>query len=72
MNSPDNFSENYGTYKTPCHNFNEKYFGETGRSLEQRIDYHRRDVHNGSASNVIFLHIQKKGHSIDWIGIQVG
>ena len=32
--SPGNSSENCRTYEIPCHNCNEKYFGETGRSLE--------------------------------------
>ena len=65
-NSSDNFIENCGTYEILCHNCNEKYFGETGRSLEQRIKEHKRDVHNGNISNAMFLHIQEKGHSIDW------
>ena len=30
-----------------CHNWNEKYFGETRRSLEQRVKEQKRDVYNG-------------------------
>ena len=61
-NLPDSFSENYETYKIPCHNCNEKYFGETRIPLEQRIKEPKRDVFNGSA---IFLHIQEKGYYWD-------
>ena len=64
-NSPDNFNENYETYEIPCHNCNEKYFKEIGRSLEQRIKEHKRDVHYGSTSNAMFLHIQGKDHSFN-------
>ena len=66
VSTTDNYCESYRTYKIPCHNCNEKYFGETGRSLEQRIKEHKSDVHNGSSSNVMFLHIKEKGNSIDW------
>ena len=49
-----------------CNNCNEKYFRETGRTLEQRIKEHKRDVRNGNTNNAMFVHIMNKSHSINW------
>ena len=34
-------------YSIPCHNCNDKYIGETSRSLGTRMIEHRRDIDNG-------------------------
>ena len=65
-NSPGSLHESYGTYEINCNNCNEKYYGETGRTLEQRIKEHKRDVRNGNTNNAMFVHIMNKSHSINW------
>ena len=54
------------TYVISFNNCPKKYFGETGRSVNTRINEHKRDVRNGNENNAIFLHIQNTQHSINW------
>ena len=44
--------------------------GETGRSLQQRIKEHKKDVHNSNTSYAMFLHIKER--VIQLIRIQLG
>ena len=66
INNRPNTNEQCGTYEISCNNCPKKYFGETGRSVNTRINEHKRDVRNGNENNAIFLHIQNTQHSINW------
>ena len=58
--------EQSGTYEIRCNDCPQKYFGETGRDLNTRINEHKRDVRNCNSNNAIYLHIQNYQHLINW------
>lgn len=63
-NSPD---DSKGcVYRIPCNNCNKVYFGQTGKSLEQRIKQHKYSVRTGQESNAVFVHMSENNHCIDW------
>ena len=50
----------------PCKDCNSMHFGETGRSLEVRIEEHKRACRIDSENNMIAKHSWEKDHRINW------
>ena len=65
LNNEGKSKTNIGVYSVPCKDCNSMYFGETGRSLEVRIEEHKRAM-LGSENNMIAKHTWEKDHSINW------
>ena len=53
-------------YKVQCHDCEEVYVDETGRTLKKRISEHKQAVKRGSRKNGIAVHVMDKGHTINW------
>ena len=53
-------------YTIPCHNCNTNYVGETGRTLQKRIEEHKSAVRRGDEKNGIAVHVKKTQHDINW------
>ena len=62
----DNNKKEVGVYEIPCKDCNEKYFGESGRSLETRKDEHKKAYDNFQQNNALVKHSFDKDHRIDW------
>ena len=43
-----------GVYKIPCKDCDKAYYGQTGRSLQNRITEHKRSVRYGQNNSAIF------------------
>ena len=55
-----------GVYRIPCKDCDKSYYGQTGRSLSQRITEHKRSVRYGQETSAIFQHIMNEEHRIEW------
>ena len=55
-----------GVYKIPCKGCDKAYYGQTGRSLQNRINEHKRSVRYGQNNSAIFQHVASAGHQIGW------
>ena len=60
-----------GVYNIPCKDCDRSYYGQTGRSIKQRILEHKRAVRYGQESSAIFQHIRNTGHQINWDNSEV-
>ena len=63
---PRDTSPTVGVYNIPCNECPNQYIGMTGRSLEQRLKEHKRDVRTGVETNALFCHMRDAGHAIKW------
>ncbi|XP_069186448.1 uncharacterized protein [Procambarus clarkii] len=43
-----------------------QYFGETGRTLNDRLKEHKRSVMSADTNNALFCHVRDSNHPIDW------
>ena len=43
-----------------------QYFGETGRTLNDRLKEHKRCVKSADTNNALFCHVRDSNHPIDW------
>ena len=59
---------NVGVYSTPCKDCNCRYYGETGRQLDVRLEEHRRDCRIGSQTSMVAKHTLELSHRINWAG----
>ena len=50
----------------PCRECNLKYTGQTGKSLEVRVNQHKDAVRLGHANNAVFKHVRDTNHAINW------
>lgn len=65
--SEDRFEQKDLIYKIDCRNCDCSYIGETGRTLNKRIEQHKNEVQNKSSTNGIYQHLKaNKKHSIMW------
>ena len=55
-----------GVYEIPCMQCNQKYFGESGRGLQTRLEEHRYAYENHSQNSAIVSHAFNKDHQINW------
>ena len=55
-----------GVYNIPCKDCDRSYYGQTGRSINQRILEHKRAVRYGHDNSAIFQHIASTGHQMNW------
>ena len=55
-----------GVYNIPCKACDRSYYGQTGRSINQRILEHKRAVRYGHDNSAIFQHIASTGHQMNW------
>ena len=55
-----------GVYNIPCRDCDKSYYGQTGRSINQRILEHKRAVRYGQENSGIFQHVANTGHRINW------
>ena len=55
-----------GVYNIPCKDCDRSYYGQTGRSINQRILEHKRAVRHGHENSGIFQHVAHTGHRINW------
>lgn len=53
-------------YKIPCSGCNLAYYGETKKTLKDRMNQHRADVRHHRTSNSLVVHIEKCGKLPDW------
>ncbi len=53
-------------YTVPYKNCNRFYFGQTGKTLEQRKKQHKYLFRTGQESSALFIHVRDTNHSIDW------
>lgn len=53
-------------YLIPCRECEEGYVGETGRTLQKRIEEHKTAVRRGDEKNGIAVHVKKTNHTINW------
>ena len=58
--SPD---RNIGVYSIPCNFCNQKYIGQTGKLLDERLKQHRYNVSKGDKSSALFIHMQEYDHN---------
>ena len=60
-----------GVYCVPCLECNECYIGETGRSLNIRLDEHRHACRRGNSYNAIATHSLEQDHRIGFNSSQI-
>jgi hypothetical protein len=53
-------------YQIECQTCNRLYIGETARSLDKRLDEHRK-----TTTSAVNEHVKDTGHKIDWEGVKV-
>ena len=56
-------------YRTPCNGCPRVYVGQTGRTLAQQLEEHKRALH--LAQSVAVEHAAQESHDIDWEGATV-
>ena len=50
----------------PCLDCDKSYYGQTGRSINQRISEHKRSIRYGQENSSVFQHVKDTGHRINW------
>ena len=55
-------------YRITCDECDWSYVGETGRTLRDRVQEHKRAVRNWSRSSEIANHVEETGHRVNWEG----
>ena len=58
-------------YRITCEGCNWSYVGETGRTLRERVQEHKRAVRTWSQSSEIANHVVETGHHMNWEGATV-
>ena len=58
-------------YSIPCNNCNKKYFGESSRGLNARLEEHKSDVRYHRISNALVQHIDECNHLPNWTSAEV-
>ena len=53
-------------YKIPCNKCNKFYIGQTSKSLQQRLEQHKKSVRYAQENNAVFCHVRDHNHSINW------
>ena len=53
-------------YEVACKDCDQKYIGETKRTMKKRLTEHKYAVCRGDEKNGIAVHANKFNHSIDW------
>ena len=53
-------------YSIPCNSCHKKYFGESCRGLEKRLEEHKKDVRYHKISNALVQHIDECSHLPNW------
>ena len=53
-------------YEVACKDCDQKYIGETKRTMKERLTEHKYVVRRGDEKNGIAVHANKFNHSIDW------
>jgi len=53
-------------YRIPCSSCSWSYVGETGRTIGERINEHKRAVRQWSVSSEVATHVSETGHGINW------
>ena len=53
-------------YEVACKDCDQKYIGETKRTMKKRLTEHKYAVRKGDEKNGIAVHANKFNHSIDW------
>ena len=61
-----NSSSEAGVYKIPCHDCDNFYVGETGRSIPTRISEHKRDIVMNKPESAIANHVSNFGHRMNF------
>ena len=62
----DKVRDNVGVYYIPCSNCDSRYIGETGRSLEIRLEEHKRACRLGLPNSMAARHSLELDHRINW------
>ena len=66
-----------GIYRVPCSDCSSSYFGETGRSLNVRLNEHKYAVSRSDTNNAFYKHqkdtFENNGvaHNINWEGAKL-
>ena len=55
-----------GVYEIKCNGCESRYIGETGKTLDKRIQQHKYSVKSGQNNNAIFNHFANMNHKICW------
>ena len=55
-----------GVYSMSCKDCDSRYFGETGRKLNIRLEEHKRDCRQGAQYSAVARHSLDQDHRIDW------
>ena len=63
-NSPDNTKG--CVYQIPCNSCNKCYIGQTGKSLEKRLEQHKNCIRYAQDNSAIFVHVRDNNHTINW------
>ena len=58
-------------YKIDCENCDEKYVGETGRQVRDRMLEHERDVRNKKPASKVFEHVRETGHNFKFENVSI-
>ena len=58
-------------YEVPCSECDHVYIGETGRTLEKRLNEYRSAVRKNDRKNGIAVHAWDKGHQVKWESAKV-
>ena len=61
----------FGVYKVDCKNCPKFNIGETGRSLNTRMNEHKNDVKNNKASSGIAQHVNLTNHEFDFDNVSL-
>ena len=60
-----------GVYKIPCAICPKAYYGETSRSLKNRIYEHKRDLINNNTQNAMVIHRNQTNHNPNFTQAQI-
>lgn len=60
-----------GVYSISCSSYLLQYFGETGRSLSDRLKEHKGSVKLDDTNSVLFYHIRDNSHPINWSSAKI-
>ena len=58
-------------YKIPCKDCNLCYIGETSRQVISRVEEHKKNANQKYMSSLIYQHIARETHNMDWNNVSV-
>ena len=58
-------------YKIPCKDCNLCYIMETSKQVISRVEEHKKNVNQKHMSSLIYQHIARKNHNMDWNNVSV-